>query len=246
MLTAGEKSKATEVYAFSSEINGFVKCSPLQTVSMGRRALPKIDPKIDLSRHFKSFDELPRPWDEAKLFNRSGPLEVEVGSGKGLFLTAAAAAHPEKNYLGIELAPRYARFAAARLAKLDLPNAVMVGSDALRVLHELLPTSGVAAVHVYFPDPWWKKRHRKRRVMSEPLLADVMRVLEPGGRLHFWTDVEEYFQTSLELIATHVALVGPLPVLERPAEHTLDYRTHFERRTRLAGEKVYRSEFVKT
>jgi tRNA (guanine-N7-)-methyltransferase len=232
------------VYAFSSEINCFVKCYTLPIVRMGRRALPKFDPRIDLSRHFKLFDDLPRPWDGEKLFGRSAPLEVEVGSGKGLFLTSAATTRPDTNFLGIELAPRYARFAAARLAKLNVPNAVMIGGDALRVMHEVLPTSGIAAVHVYFPDPWWKKRHRKRRVMCEALLEDVVRVLEPGGRLHFWTDVQEYFQTSLELIAAHAALVGPLPVTERPAEHTLDYRTHFERRTRLAGEKVYRAEFV--
>lgn len=213
---------------------------------MGRRALPKVDPDIDLSRHLKLFDDLPQPWDAARLFDQEAPLEVEVGSGKGLFLASAAAAQPQHNFLGIELAPRYAHFAAARLAKLKLPNAVMIGGDALRVMHEIIPTGGVAAVHVYFPDPWWKKRHRKRRVMNEALLADVVRVLEPGGRLHFWTDVEEYFQASLELIAAYPTLEGPLAVSERAAEHTLDYRTHFERRTRLAGEAVYRAEFVRT
>jgi tRNA (guanine-N7-)-methyltransferase len=212
---------------------------------MGRRALPKIDPQLDLSRHLKTFDDLPKPWDAERMFHRSASLEVEIGSGKGLFLASAATARPEHNFLGIELAPRYARFAAARLAQLKLPNAVMVSGDALRVVHELLPTSGVSAVHVYFPDPWWKKRHRKRRVMNKGLLADVVRVLEPSGRLHFWTDVEEYFHAALELIAAQTALVGPLPVQERPAEHTLDYRTHFERRTRLAGEQVFRAEFVR-
>ena len=67
----------------------------------------------------------------------------------------------------------------------------------------------------------------------------------PGGSLHFWTDVEEYFQTTLEMIAAEVALEGPLEVAERPAEHDLDYRTHFERRMRLHDEPVYRSEFRK-
>lgn len=213
---------------------------------MGRRALPKVDPHIDLSRHLKLFDDLPQPWDAQRLFGLSAPLEVEIGSGKGLFLASAATVRPDNNFLGVELAKRYAHFAAARLAKLKLPNAVIVSGDALRVMHEVLPTTGVAAVHVYFPDPWWKKRHRKRRVMNEVLLADVVRVLQPGGRLHFWTDVEEYFQTTLALIAASTTLEGPLPVPERPAEHPLDYRTHFERRTRLAGETVYRAEFVKS
>ena len=67
----------------------------------------------------------------------------------------------------------------------------------------------------------------------------------PGGYLHFWTDVEEYFQTTLEMIAAEVSLEGPLEVVERPAEHDLDYRTHFERRMRMHDEAVYRSEFRK-
>jgi tRNA (guanine-N7-)-methyltransferase len=99
------------------------------------------------------------------------------------------------------------------------------------------------AVHVYFPDPWWKARHRKRRVMNRLFLDSAARVLQPGGTLHFWSDVQEYFQSTLELIGQHAGFEGPYPVDERPAEHDLDYRTHFERRMRLHGEAVYRAEF---
>lgn len=212
---------------------------------MGRRALRKIDPALDLSRYLKSFDELPNPWNDTALFGRSAPLEVEVGSGKGLFMASAAAAHPERNFLGLEIAARYAEYAAARLAKKGLTNAVMMSGDALRVFRELLPDSSLAAVHVYFPDPWWKARHRKRRVMNEALVADIERTLQPGGELHFWTDVEEYFQTTLELLAAKSRLEGPLPVPEKPPEHDLDYRTHFERRMRLHHEAVYRSLYRK-
>jgi tRNA (guanine-N7-)-methyltransferase len=213
---------------------------------MGRRALPKIDPGVNLSRHFLDVDKLcESPWDSALLFGRSAPLEVEVGSGKGLFLQTASQATPERDFLGIELAYRYAQFAAYRLAKRDTPNARMAQGDALKLFREWIPADSLAAVHVYFPDPWWKARHHKRRVMNEPFLADVVRTLQPDGRLHFWTDVREYYEQSLELIAAHTPLVGPLEVPERPAEHDLDFRTHFERRTRMHGEAVYRAEFVK-
>lgn len=212
---------------------------------MGRRALPKVDPAIDLSRHLRTLDDLPAPWDAAALFGRAAPLEAEVGSGKGLFLQTAAAAQPERNFLGVELAHKYARFAASRLAQRGLTNAVMVDGDGLRMFRELLPADCLAAVHVYFPDPWWKARHHKRRVMTPPFIADVARTLLPGGKLHFWTDVQEYFQATLELLAECAALAGPFDVPERAPEHDLDFRTHFERRMRLHGEPVYRSEFVK-
>jgi tRNA (guanine-N7-)-methyltransferase len=213
---------------------------------MGRRALRKIDPAIDLNRHFKTPDELPRPWSQGELFGHTAPLEIEVGSGKGLFLRNAAAARPENDFLGVEVARKYALFAAAGLAKAGLDNAMMVHGDALRMFAELFPDDSLAAVHVYFPDPWWKKRHRRRRVMRESFLRDVQRTLVPGGSLHFWTDVEEYFQTSLELIAACTTLSGPLPVPETPAEHDMAYRTHFERRVRLASEPVYRAEYRKS
>ena len=212
---------------------------------MGRRALPKIDPALDLSRHLLTLDSLPQPWDAAAVFGRQAPLEVEVGSGKGLFLQNIARAVPERDFLGIEVGGLYARFVAARLAKRELPNARIIHGDGLRLFREFLPDASLAAVHVYFPDPWWKARHRKRRVLNEAFLTDVVRTLAPDGRFHFWTDVQEYFETTLALISEKIPLVGPLPVPQRDPEHDLDYLTHFERRKRKAGLPIYRSEFAK-
>jgi tRNA (guanine-N7-)-methyltransferase len=213
---------------------------------VGRRALPRIDPTLDLSRHHRTVEALlAEPWDPAGLFGRQAPLEVEVGSGKGLFLQTAALAQPEHNFVGIEVATKYARFIAYRLAKRQLQNALAVHGDALALFREKIPDGSLEGVHVYFPDPWWKARHHKRRVMTEAFLADVVRTLRPGGKLHFWTDVKEYFDGTLELIAQTTPLVGPIAVPEKTAEHDLDYRTHFERRMRLHGEPVYRSEFAK-
>lgn len=212
---------------------------------MGRRALKPADPTLDLSNFLYTLDDLPTPLLAANFFGREAPFEVEIGSGKGLFMQSASTEHPDRNFLGIEMARKYARHAAGRLAKRDLTNAKMISGDGLRVFREFLSDECVDAVHVYFPDPWWKDRHRKRRVMKPEFLRDIQRVLVPGGTLHFWTDVDEYFQTTLEMLASEVTLEGPLEVAERPAEHDLDYRTHFERRMRLHDKPVYRSEFRK-
>ena len=212
---------------------------------MGRRALRKIDPKLDLSAYLLTFEDLPNPWDTAQLFGHSAPLEVEVGSGKGLFMRTAAEARPDTDFLGIEVARKYAAFAAAGLAKRELTNGKMVAGDGLRIFSELIPDDTLQAVHVYFPDPWWKARHKKRRVLTEPFLRDVHRTLQPGTSLHFWTDVQEYFETTLALLDELGLFEGPLEVEEATPEHDLDYRTHFERRKRQLGETIYRSEFRK-
>lgn len=210
---------------------------------MGRRALRQIDPDLDLNGFLKTPDELPSVCTNQTLFGRDTPLEIEVGSGKGLFIAAAAAECPRVNFLGIEVSRKYARFAAAKLARNRNPNAMMVHGDALELLHQRVPDSSVQAIHVYFPDPWWKTRHKKRRVMNRRFVEDVQRMLRAGGKLHFWTDVEEYFHTSVELVRQWTDLSGPQAVAERPAEHGLDYHTHFERRTRLHGQPVHRAEF---
>jgi tRNA (guanine-N7-)-methyltransferase len=212
---------------------------------MGRRALRAIDPALDLSEYLYELDDVPQPLAPSVFFASDAPLEVEMGSGKGLFMQSACEANPDRNFLGVEVSRKYARFSAARLAKREHTNGKMISGDGLRLFREFLTDESVRAVHVYFPDPWWKKRHKRRRVMKTELLQDVQRVLVPGGSLHFWTDVEEYFQTTLDLIAEEVALDGPIDVSQRPAEHNLDYRTHFERRMRLRDLPVFRSEFRK-
>lgn len=211
---------------------------------MGRRAVPKIKPEINYAEQFFTQPEL-EPWQPDVWFGRSAPLEIEIGSGKGLFLRNFGPRQPETNFLGIEVAYLYARYCAAQAVRLGLTNVRAAAANGVEVFRTLVPDNSVTAVHVYFPDPWWKARHKKRRVLNEGFLKDVERTLIPGGTLHFWTDVEEYYLTTLEVIAQHTTLIGPHEVPESEPTHELDYRTHRERRVRLEGLPVYRSAFGK-
>lgn len=212
---------------------------------MARPRFRKINPSLDLTGHLLRLDQLPQPFCGEALFGRRAPLEVEVGSGKGLFLRTAAAQHPEVDFLGIEIAWGYARLTAAGLARAGLSNAKVLAADAGVVFREVFADDSLAAVHIYFPDPWWKRRHRKRRLMQESFVRDLQRTLQVGGWLHFWTDVEEYFRTSLELLASQTALEGPVAVPESSGEIGDQGRTHFDRRSRREGQPVFRAQFRK-
>ena len=175
------------------------------------------------------------------LFGNDHPVELEIGSGKGLFLANAARARPDHNYFGIELAKKYARRAADRVAKLGLSNVRVYPGDARLFMSRYVPAASLTALHVYFPDPWWKARHKKRRVFGPPLVLDAERTLIPGSELHVVTDVAEYFGVIESLMAQHPRFTR-LPVPEiRDAEHELDYLTNFERKYRIEGRPIHRA-----
>jgi len=173
-------------------------------------------------------------------------IELEVGSGKGLFMIGAAAAAPDTVFIGLELAAKFAALAQKRLEEAHVSNGRFFCCDAIEVMCRDIPEGRLDAVHVYFPDPWWKARHKKRRVLNEKMLVAIERALAPRGTLHFWTDVVDYYESTLELIAEVTKLQGPIFVDEPSSEHNMDYRTHFERRTRLNGLPVYRCQYIKS
>lgn len=213
---------------------------------MPRRPPRKPDPRLDLSAHLLQLADLPCPFDPTSVFPAAGPVELEVGSGKGLFLSTAAAAAPGRNFLGIEIAAGYARLIAGKLAAAKLPNARIIQGDAGVLVGALLPDACLAGMHVYFPDPWWKARHRKRRVLSEPFLLQAGRTLAPGAVLHVWTDVEEYFLEAMAAARATGLFAEPRVEAAGQPAHDLDYHTHFERRTRLAGMPVWRAALERT
>ena len=182
----------------------------------------------------------PPPLDWRALFGNDRPVEIEVGFGKGLFLLTESAAHPEVNYLGIEIERKYQLMTATRLAKRGRSNVRVACADARLFLRQRVPAGSVRAVHVYFPDPWWKKRHHKRRVFTPEFVGEVARVLAPGGRLLAATDVPEYAAVVAELVPAHTPLRPLLPPPEHKPEHDLDYLTNFERKFRKQGKPIYR------
>jgi tRNA (guanine-N7-)-methyltransferase len=183
---------------------------------------------------------LPAPLVWSHVFGNALPVEIEVGCGKGLFLLTASQEHPDVNFLGIEIERKYQLFTANRLAKRSLRNVRLVCGDARQFFRDYVPPESVQAVHVYFPDPWWKKRHHKRRVFTADFAAACLRVLRPGGRLEVMSDVAEYFALITGLIAEQ----APLQLVPgTPAGEA--FRTNFERKYREAGKPIHAASFVK-
>lgn len=188
---------------------------------------------------------LPIVWSD--LFGNDNSVEVEVGFGKGLFLATAASAKRTTNFFGIEIERKCQLYAATRLAKLNLPNVRLACADARMLLKDRVAPESVAVVHVYFPDPWWKARQRKRRVFTPQFAHTVGTILKPGGRLSIATDVEAYHGVMTQIVrdlkpAFHEL---PPPPANEPA-HDMDYLTNFERKFRKEGRPIYRATFERT
>jgi tRNA (guanine-N7-)-methyltransferase len=180
----------------------------------------------------------------ADVFGNRHPVEIEVGFGKGLFLLTNSQARPDTNFVGIEIDRKYQLFTATRLAKRDIHNVKLACADARRILAEHVPPASVQAIHVYFPDPWWKKRHHKRRLFSAEFAAACQRVLQSGGWLFVVTDVEEYFQRICQKLGEQKELQLERPTGPSSSVITED-QTNFERKCRLAGKPIFRATFAK-
>jgi len=136
------------------------------------------------------------------IFGRPGPFHIEIGSGKGGFLLNEAKNRPDANFLGIEWARKYYRYAVDRIGRWGLKNVRIIRTDAVSFLTEFVPDSSVDCFHIYFPDPWPKKRHHKRRFFCLANMQQLIRCLTVGGELKIATDHAEYFEVIKGLIET--------------------------------------------
>ncbi|MEZ6059013.1 MAG: tRNA (guanosine(46)-N7)-methyltransferase TrmB [Planctomycetaceae bacterium] len=178
--------------------------------------------------------------DWSDFFRNDNPVQLDIGCGRGLFLHTAATANPHINYLGLEIDYREGRRTATRLMKGELTNARVIGGDCRRVLTEMIEPHSVDAAHVYFPDPWWKKRHHKRRLFTPEFVDMLAGVVRPGGEVHSWSDVAEYFDIISDLMNSHLQFTALEPPAERSPGHDMDYQTSFERKKRKLGLPIYR------
>ena len=153
-------------------------------------------------------EELEGKIDFVQVFGRSGPVHIEIGCGKAAFLLNQAKAQPDVNFLGIEWASRYYRYAVDRIGRWGLTNVRIIRADAAGLLN-LVPDGSLDCFHVYFPDPWPKRRHQRRRFFTPANLSQIIRALKTGGQLRIATDHAEYFQLIKELIsARSLAVAG--------------------------------------
>jgi tRNA (guanine-N7-)-methyltransferase len=185
--------------------------------------------------------ELPAPLRLDELVPGGGTgaaWEVEIGFGKGRYLLRRCLEHPERRFLGIEQVAEYHRLFVGRARRRGVRNWLALRGEALYLLASVLPRGFAAAVHVYFPDPWPKSRHHKRRLFDPETVDLVIGLLAAGGRLYFATDFLDYGELVAELLAGYPGLA----VARRDGPWDDGPRTNYEAKYAAEGRPILRLE----
>ena len=177
--------------------------------------------------------------DLREVFGNDHPVVLEIGSGKGRFLISSATEQPDTNFIGIEKSLHYHRLIRERVRKRTLKNVRLVNHDAFLVLRDMIPDTSLREVHIYFPDPWPRKKEQKRRIIRSEVLHELRRVLVDGGSGIYVTDHQEYFEGAAPLLPeffrTEIRVPGP----NDPP------RTNYEAKYRAEGRPIYEARFWK-
>ncbi len=179
------------------------------------------------------------PFHFPTVFGNDRPVEIEVGPGKGSFLVQSGERRPAVNLIGIEVSRPRAKFSLNRIAKRGLTNVRVMHDSAPDVLEAAIAPGTLAAIHLYFPDPWWKKRHQKRKVVTPSFVATCASRLAVGGRIFIATDVPHRFE---EMDAFLRATDGLARVDEDPVLFK-DLVTNFEEFARREGRAILRAVY---
>ncbi len=191
-------------------------------------------------------DALPRPLDWATLYGNENPVELEIGMGKGTFLTEQAKARPDVNFLGIEWARWFWRYASDRLRRNQCDNARTVRAEASFFLSEFVPPESLSVLHIYFPDPWPKARHHKRRLIQEKFMSVAHRALKPGARIQIVTDHQGYWEENIDPVVRAAAGFEVVDYNRPGSANEGEFvGTNFERKYRREGRPFYAIAAVK-
>ncbi|MDE2584155.1 MAG: tRNA (guanosine(46)-N7)-methyltransferase TrmB [Betaproteobacteria bacterium] len=175
------------------------------------------------------------------LFGRKAPVIFEIGFGMGETTASIAAAHPENDYLGVEVHTPGVGSLCKLVSEMGLANVRVAQHDAVEVLRDMIPEGSLAGAHIFFADPWPKKRHHKRRLVQPPLVALLASRLAPGGYLHCATDWEDYAMQQLEVLSGEPLLENTVGNEHGGFAPRPDYRplTKFEQRGLRLGHGVW-------
>ncbi len=169
--------------------------------------------------------------DFVRVFGRPGPVHIEIGTGKGTFLLNQARAQPGNNFLGIEWARKYYRFAVDRIGRWGLTNVRIIRTDAANFLADFVPDGSVDYFHIYFPDPWPKKRHHKRRFICPANVEHLLRCLKTGGQLKIATDHTDYFEVIKTVLTARNEKLQEIDFLPTAGAEASEWvGTNFERK----------------
>lgn len=196
------------------------------------RALTLLGPKLLL-------DPQGGTLDMTEVFGRTAPVTLEIGFGNGESLAAQARAHPERDYIGIEVHRPGVGHLLQTIEQLGLDNLRAFNADAVEVLERCIADGTLAVIQIFFPDPWHKKRHHKRRLIQPEFVALLTRKLAPGGRIHLATDWAEYAEHMLEVMEAAPELAnlhGPGAFTPQPTDRPF---TKFEQRGKRLGHGVW-------
>jgi tRNA (guanine-N7-)-methyltransferase len=225
-----------------------------------RADIPPAEPTPELR-----LADLARPVSWPDVFGNDKPVHLEIGSGSGHWTAEFARLHPEVNFLAVEKFTKQIRRTKDKIVRRELGNVRILRCDGAYFLAEYAGSASVEGVHVYFPDPWFKKRHAKRRLIRPDVAAHLARVLRPGASLHVKTDITAYQEQILEVlgVVTSLALAenrrldqeyprdeeGRLPhpdhIAFQDLPELLRLTTNYERKALEAGHPIHYTRWVR-
>jgi tRNA (guanine-N7-)-methyltransferase len=177
----------------------------------------------------------------AEVFGNSNPVHIEVGTGKGQFVTEMARANPDVNYIGIELYDSVIITALDRLIEAELPNVKLLNVNA-KDLKEYFEKGDVDRVYLNFSDPWPKNRHEKRRLTYKDFLKLYEEIMVDGGEIHFKTDNQGLFEYSLQSFSYYGLLLTFLSLDLHKSDFEGNIMTEYEEKFSAKGQRIYRCE----